>query len=212
MVQTAQNSKLKYAILELVANNGSSDKIEKGLLRGMTDEEGGFVWIKSLSKVTRMCSLGFYNILSVETHDGQARCLTFFKAETHEQTKAVDLVKDTIKTFENIIDEKSGLINTDKYVDIPAEEEVKSGTSYGSGAAVTKPISYTNNTPSIYTGNHTTYTKKDPEALAFKREDKRPTKTALKKMKEKVLAIAKGEYKPKLQKVSKEEKTKAAGK
>jgi len=195
-------------------SNGSTDKIEKGLLRGVTEEEGGFIWIKTLSKVARMCSLNYYNILSVETHDGQTRCLTFFKAETHEQVKALELINKTVKEFEHIIEEKSGLINVEKYTNTPTENEMKAGTS----TTANKPISCGTKTPTLYTGNHhsnlnnpTPY-RREPEAMPFKREDRKPTKAALKKMRDKVLAISKGEFDYKLPKIKKEEKTKAAGK
>lgn len=198
---------LRYAIVELVGELGTANSIEKGLFRGIKGEAEEFLWIKSGSAVSKACSLGYYNVLSIETYDGDVRTFVFFMAGEDEQKEARRALDDVFSKFSHILDEEdSGLIDVSKFTDVPTNFG-----SHSSGKVISKSAVHSNNVlgyDSVYQrGNHqnsSTYVRKEPEPFPFKRETRKPTKVALRKMGEKLDLIMKGEYKYKLPQIEKE--------
>lgn len=193
MQAVADEKKLCYAIVELVGDNGTADSIEKGLFKGIRDAYAhDFLWMKTGSSITRACNLGYYNILSVETYDGDDKTFLFFMSDKDEQQKARDSLKDVFDRFGHLLEEgTSKLIDVDKFTDVPKNF----GNSETSKISIRKSV----DTHSVYGHGHGQgtlgYTRKEPEPFPFKRETKKPTKTALKKLREKLDLIMRGEYK-----------------
>lgn len=195
---------LRYAIIELVGELGTANSIEKGLFRGIKGKGADeFLWIKSGNSVSKACSLGYYNILSIETYDGDVRTFVFFMAGEDEQKMAREALNVILSKFSHIPDEEDpGLIDVSKFTDVPTNFG-----SHNSGNKVfNKPTGHTGEgTPgysSVYQGcDHqnnvvtSAYVRKEPEPFPFKRETRKPTKVALRKIAEKLDLIMKGEYK-----------------
>lgn len=191
--------KLRYAIIELIAERGTASSIEKGLFKGIKTERGQtFMWIKTNSDITRACNLAYYNILSIESYDGDTRRFTFFQATVDEQKTAFGRVKDVFVSLKDFIDKESDLVKTSLYTDIPDNFSSYSQNNLPSGPQMTRHDDIPTGSSSIYAPaydpKYTPRIKKDPEPFAFKRASKKPTKAALKKLNAKLDLIDLGEY------------------
>lgn len=197
---------LCYAIVELVGEKGTANSIEKGLFKGIKNEiEDSFLWIKSGNTIAKSCNLKYYNVLSIETYDGDVRTFTFFMADENEQKEAHEALKGVFNGFAHILDERDPeLIDVSKFTDVPENfgshtsgKIFKSGTSVPYGTSAYNRSQQTNYSSSAFI-------RKEPEPFPFKRGTKKPTKAALKKINKKLDLIVKGEYKYELPLIEKE--------
>lgn len=194
--------KLKYAIVELIAEKGQADSIECGLLRGIGDN---FLWTATQNKVSRTFNLDYFNILSVVTYDGTKKTYMFFMADKDEQEEAKSVVEQVYKQLKSLaLPEGGTLLDVSKFVDVP--------TDFG---RVTKSHTHTTqNTSDItsaqcqkdWTNHHSTPSRantsssiandwnKEPEPYYWKRKSRKPTAKVLEKMRETILLVAKREY------------------
>lgn len=199
---------LCYAIVELVGELGTANSIEKGLFKGIKEGDEGdeFLWIKSGNSVSKACSLMYYNVLSIETYDSDVRTFVFFMAGEGEQKMAREVLDKILSKFNHIPDEKDpGLIDVNKFTNVP--------TNFGSHSSVntaSKPVTHAERSAPIYSNIYhrsgtatSAYVRKEPEPFPFKRETRKPTKVALRKMGEKLDLIMKGEYKYELPRIDK---------
>lgn len=198
-----ENKELRYVIVELVAEKGTASSIEKGLFKGLKREYGqDFLWIKTASDVTRSCNLAYYNILSIESYDGDVRRFVFFQASLDEQKKALGRIKSMLLSLEGRIHKLSGLIEASRYSNIP---DNFGNSCENSSIQKTTVHRHIPTGPAYGYNGYSTYEKKDPEPLAFKRDAKKPTKAALKKLSAKMDLIDKGEYEYKIPEVKEKE-------
>lgn len=202
--QFNSKEKLRYVIVELVAERGSASSIEKGLFKGLKREfNQDFIWIRTNSEVVRACNLAFYNILSIESYNGDVRRFTFFQASIDEQKMARNAIKSVLLALDDRVSKASGLIEASKYTDVPdnfgsTNKNHMPRTSAAHTPSCNKPSIYTpTGSPAFghdYYDHMHSYEKKEPEPLPFKRKSRKPTKAALKKLNAKLNLIDKGEY------------------
>lgn len=204
-------SKLHYAIVEMVPYSGSANSIVRGLFKGIKKlmPDSIFLWLKNGENIAVAYHLQFYTILSIETYDGTVRTYTFFKQDDYEQKKALKDIEDlfdTLKYFVNTEDEC--MVNTNNYTSIPenySESEGNKIVSSNYQPTFNKDsvgnINTANKTASAYTYDYYNNVKKEPEPMAFRRRTKKPSSEALTGLTTKLDLIIKGEYEGKFPKV-----------
>lgn len=199
--------RLRYAIVELVGEKGTANSIEKGLFKGIKSTSTiDFLWVKTGNSVARSCNLEFYNILSIETYDGDVKTFTFFMADEEEQKKAREAIDNVTAKLKYAIDgEDNELIDVEKFTDVPDNfgSHSSNNKNFNKTANVVGSTGY--NPTGLYNKtDYTPYKRRDPEPFPFKRDTKKPTKAALRKMRSKLDMIMKGEYEYKLPEVDSE--------
>lgn len=201
-----QNEKeLRYVIVELVGEKGTANSIEKGLFKGIKKEVLGaanFLWLKTGNNVVKACNLGFFNILSIETYDGDVKAFTFFMAGEEEQKKAYKEIDSIVSRLSHMLNnEDPQLIDVEKFTDLPSSFGSHNNSKINTNPSNAMVTGAANYNADLYNKDFS-YEKKDPEPFSFKRDTKKPTKAALMRMKEKLDLIAKGEYKYELPEMS----------
>jgi len=208
-------SQLKYAIVELIADNGKSNKIECGLLRGIGEVDGAkILWLVTGKNIVRGQSLKYYNVLSVTTFDGLTKTYCFFMADDDEQK---DAIEEIVKAYENLktiaAEEGTDLLDVSKFECVPDDfGKISSlpkkqtstssvGTNHITGAATHKPAVNNHLDRDYYSRNYaaggTGYNDNwnaDPTPFAWKRKGRKPTKKALELMRSKILELSAGKY------------------
>lgn len=208
---------VKYAIVEIALERGSVKHIERGLFKGLRIKENNptYIWLTAGEDGAKMCNLTEYTIVSIETYDGQARVIVFFMSDKDEQTEAKAFLIAVKNGLEDLCcKEDPELIDTDKYENVPKD--------FG-GTGITKVSPNHSSDVSNYSAQRTmgfqtageksgvfsrsSYSDiEDPEPTSFKRETRKPSKTALEKLNAKLDLIAKGEYKCELPEIEADEK------
>lgn len=210
------DKKLKYAIVEIVSKTGSSGQIQIGLFKGLQKfDADNFLWLETGKNVSRAFNMTEHNVLSLETYDGFSRRYTYFLAEEHDQIEAKKRLEDAFTALSRIALKKDGLLlDVSKFESVPADfakspgklpntSAPRTGTATASAAG---PPGNTNHKTSHSYG--TGYTTAKPEPFAWKRSTRKPTKRALEILREKLDAIAKGEYEAKLPRIKSESEPK----
>lgn len=194
--------KLKYAIVELIADKGRAQNIEGGLLRGIGKDAGdNFLWLVTSKKVSRACSLAYYNILSVVTFDGFTKTYTFFMADEDEQAEARKVTEEAYDGLKELaLPENAVLLDVSKFEEVP-ENFGRLSTVHSSAAASSighQTGAASTNMNDWYGKQHNTdtqsYVHNDPEPFSWKRKTRKPTKKALEALRNKLDLIAKREY------------------
>lgn len=211
--QNRANKNLKYAIVEIVSKNGSSGQIQIGLFKGTQKfDTDDFLWLETGKNVSRAFNMAEHNVLSLETYDGFARLYAYFLAEEYDQREAKKRLENAFTALSRIALKKDGLLlDANKFESVPADfakspgklpntNAQRTGTATASAAA--GPLGNTNHKTSHSYG--TGYTTAKPEPFAWKRSTRKPTKRALEILREKLDAIAKGEYEAKLPRIKSE--------
>ena len=224
----AQRGKdIRYILVELLIKEdkkitvpiADKEKIEFGLLRGIQsrtdDEDSVFILLEQAKKITKLCNLRAYTILSIEIYDGTEREIIFFRVCENDQDAAAEILNDSMEQLKEAgrLTANQCVVNTETYSDVPADfEERVTGTkkttstsSLGSRTGSYTPPGYpqvygNTGTAGVGAAHHsTTYTTKDGDKkpTVLKRTSKKPTKNALDKMKEMVLLIAAGKFEQK---------------
>lgn len=213
---TTKGDSIKYVVLEVLMNNvaeisqiweDQKDKVLYGLLKGLENrkevgkEEEKFILIRGSDKVTRVCNLEVYNILSLEIYDGIERDITFFRSSEEDQEAALQMISEVVELLKEAKKTlgTTDLIDVDKFTDIPKDftgESDKSNSTAnvvgGKYGATQHGTQYNKNTTAYNQAN--TYTRPEKEPTSFKRTSRKPTKIFLEKMRESVLAIQAGNY------------------
>lgn len=198
--------KLKYAIVELIAEKGRAPTIECGLLRGIGEDKEGddFLWMVTNRKVARGCSLAYYNILSVVTFDGRAKVYTFFMADEDEQKEARKVAEGAYEGLKDLASvEGTELLDVSKFQNVPEDfgklnivSNVRSAAQQHTGTPTGQGQKDWYGKGSSCNFTNPTYTvDTDPKPFSWKRKTKKPTKNALEALREKLDLIAKREYK-----------------
>lgn len=195
--------KLKYAIVELIAEKGRASTIECGLLRGIGEDKEGddFLWMVTNKKVARGCSLAYYNILSVVTFDGRAKVYTFFMADEDEQKEARKVAEGAYEGLKDLASvEGTELLDISKFQDVPKDfDKLNIVSNVGSAAQQYTGTPTGQGQKDWYgKGSHSNFTTPtytaDPTPFSWKRKTRKPTKKALEALREKLDLIAKREY------------------
>lgn len=200
---------LHYVIVELVGEKGAANSIEKGLFQGIKSTgTSDFLWMKTGNNMARSCNLQFYNILSIQTYDGDVKAFTFFMANKEEQKKAREDIDNIFNRLGHVLNDKDPkIVDVKKYIGIPKnfgnhDNKIPTKPNITMGPPVNK-VHITGRNTDPY--NHSAYVRRDPEPFPFERNTKKPTKIILKKMGEKLDLIMKGEYEYRLPEISNEE-------
>lgn len=199
--------KLKYAIVELIADKGRASTIDCGLLRGIgkdKESDDEFMWAVTPKKVVRGFSLAYYNILSVVTFDGHTKVYTFFMADEDEQKEARKIAERAYEGLKDLaLPEGERLLDVSKFENVPEDfnklsivsnittptQHTGAATGQGKKDWYGKGHSCCGYTTPTYVANT------DPTPFSWKRKTKKPTKKALEELREKLDMIAKREYK-----------------
>lgn len=205
---------IKYVYLELILAKDTKCDVIAGLFKGLVEKDGDkLVLLHGLNKgQTNIVSLSFFNIMTIEEmEDEDYKNFAYLTAEKVDQETAIQLLEGY---YENMIAGGYGLANDaeiidiDKYENVPAEylegKEIKTevSTGTGPGTGVTKPagVGQFAAATNRYNQSSSTYTKaavikKDPEPTIFGRTDnKKPNKSSLEIMEEKLNQIMDGTY------------------
>jgi hypothetical protein len=217
----SKGNDVKYVTVELLMKDAietaqvwqdQKDKVIFGLLKGVEKKivaagsgEEVFTLVSLPDKSTKLCNLDVFNILSLEVYDGVERDITFFRSSNEDQNSALQMVEEIvlILTEAKRMVGDSELIDVSTFTELPKDfstsKAASPSTQTGMVKSYNQPATHhhghaTTHTPS-YT--HTSYTK-EKEPTIFKRTSRKPTKAALDKMREAVLAIQAGKYEPKI--------------
>jgi uncharacterized protein YaaR (DUF327 family) len=202
----AQNEdKTKYVHLEMILNKEAKYDVVAGLFKGIMEREGEkFILLHGLKESTNVLNLKFYNIMTVEQLADDYKNMTFLTAEDTDQVLALELVEslyEGLVAAGNVLENDPKIIDIRKYEGVPKEylegkplEKDTTTSSVSSNGSYTPPCTR-------YSGTGVTYTKtvvkKDPEPTLLSRTNsKKPAKTALDLMEEKITQIMAGTFVP----------------
>jgi hypothetical protein len=184
---------IEYVYVEMVLNER---EIISGLLQGIiTTDNLTFVLLHGKGNSTNIVNLKFYNIMTIEVRHTTYKNMTHLTIKDSDQKFALNLLNvlynDLLKNgFEQ--DEVEGLIDVSKYVNTPNLEPVNLNTTNNN---FNQNSSRVNNTGVINCINK----KKEIVPCFFSRtETKKPNKTHLVLIQEKIDQINKGEFKCKI--------------
>lgn len=80
------SNKLRYVRIELSPKKGLQGSTEEGLFKKLGKKfDQTLLWIRKDHKVTKAFNLSFFNIVTIETYDGEIRRFTFFQPSFSEQ-------------------------------------------------------------------------------------------------------------------------------
>jgi len=222
-----KGTEIKYVTIELLMKDAigtaqvwqdQRDKVIYGLLKGIEkkkatqgDGEDTFILLSHADKTTKVCNLDVFNVLSFEVYDGIERDITFFRSSEEDQNSAFEMIEEVIKVLTEAkrLIGNSDLIDVSTFTDLPKDfsEADANGPSVKTGAAKTynqqsHTVHHQGHTAGHGVGgsynNHTTTYTREKEPTVFKRTSRKPTKAFLDKMRNAVMAIAAGEYEPKI--------------
>lgn len=206
-VITEKECKTKYVYVEMIINKKDKHDVVAGLFKGMYKHKDGteFILLHGLKDSTNMLNIDLYNVLSIEELSDGYRNMAYFTIEKSEKKKSLEKVDKLYKSMLEAglnIDNDKKIIDINKYRDVPKEyvqgKPLDGGITTGGGTYNQSHCGYSRTGASDdYSVNNTS--KKDPEPTVIKRTSgKKPSKSDLKLMEEKINKIMENEYEPKL--------------
>lgn len=212
--QDRANKKLKYAIAEVVTKKGSNNNIQRGLFRGLQKfDTDDFLWLETGKDNFRAFNMEEHNVLSLEIYDGFSRLYTYFLADERDQKEAKKRLEEAFSALSEIALKEEGLLlDTSKFESVPEDFGRSPGklpnTASASKTGAATASAATTGAARTTTTGYGTYSTPKPEPCSWKRSTRKPTKRALEILREKLDAIAKGEYETKLPSIKSEPKPK----
>jgi hypothetical protein len=212
------NVAIKYVTIELLMSDTENpsqifddkERLVYGLLNGIKTNyattKSTFISVKTSDDVIELCSTDVYNIVSLEIYNGQERDITFFKSHEDDQKVAFGMVTNVVEELkkEGRTAENGDYIKIDTYSDVPKDLTTSPAVSVGSAVKTTTTNTASKSigavTGNTSTSSNTSYNAKKEPAL-IKRTTKKPTKIALEKMKQAVMAISEGTHVPNIPKI-----------
>lgn len=209
---TKPTCNIRYVYVEMILNKESKNQVISGLFKGLfKDKDEVYVLIEGDEKATAVLNTGFYNVMTVEVLEDEYKNMTYLTAEEEDQKIAMQLLEElNTELLEHNFGMKNDtdIIDVSKYVDVPDEYKESTGskktyktesstnnssstTGVGSFARTNRGFGSTRSRTSSYTST----VSKDPEPSTFTRSNsKKPTKTMLELMKEKLHEINLGTF------------------
>ena len=197
-------TKIQYIAVEVIKSNSTKiSDVECGLLMGIckrknkAGKELKFITLAISEKSIRLYNLDTFNILTLDILDDDTRYMTVFTDTNKDQKSAISMMNEVTKRLKQDDrlqknDIHGELIDVETYKDFPevilTADNISAKMSSNSNTTTTTSTS----TTSI---NTTTYVKKEPKVLNFKRKGKLPSTEKLDSMKDKVVRLASGDFK-----------------
>jgi hypothetical protein len=219
---TAENlagkCEIDYIYMEMVLNKDTKYDVITGLFKGIVEKKGQkFVLLQGLSNTTNVLSTKFYNIMTIEVREGDYKNYTYLTCEKVDQDIGYEKIEKLAKT---LLDNGFGvandpeIIDTDKYKEVPKDYvegkplgngTAQSGTASGVGSFASPHSRYSQG---AHTYTKQTTVKPDPvPGLIARTKTKKPSKTALEEMLEKVRQVTADTFEPELPEIMGEDDT-----
>jgi len=195
--------KTKYVYLEMILNKDSKYDVISGIFKGITEKNGDkFILLQGLKDSTNVLNIKFYNIMTIEELEEDYKNMTYLTAEDTDQKTALLAVENFYHDFLIAgygLENDPTILDTSKFSNIPKEYteekpvEKVTNSAYGAGSYISPSTRYTD-----HSGSYTkTAIKVEPEPKVLGRSDsKKPLKTALDIMEEKINQIMLGTFNP----------------
>jgi len=204
-----QQCKIKYIYVEMIFNKENKYDVVAGLFKGIVKKKDEvFILLHGVKNATIILNTNFYNIMSVEILEKDYKNMTYLTSEDNDQKMAFQLLGES---NEMLLKHNFGLKNDTKIIDIEKYKDVPS--NYMDGKSINKDItksdeSGTKTSTFSSSGNdykpksssnatiyrrHQTKDEKTP-AIISRAESKKPTKSDLELMRERIEQIKKGTY------------------
>lgn len=199
--------KVRYAYVEMILNKETKYDVIAGLFKGIVEKDGAsFILLHGLKGATAVLNTDFYNIMSIEVLEEDYKYMTYLTCESTDQELAFQMLDELYADFMKHdfgLKNDPTIIDIEKYSEVPKDyldgkplnkTAAASGTQAGGvGSFANSPKTYARN--NSVAGYGVTNVKKDPEPATFGRtESKKPTKTALDLMQEKIDQIKAGTF------------------
>lgn len=211
-VDTQLNTyKVKYAYVEMILNKESKYDVIAGLFKGIIEKDGEtFILLHGLKGATAVLNTAFYNVLSIEVLEEDYKYMTYLTCESTDQELGSQMLDELYADFMKYdfgLTNDPTIIDIEKYSDVPKDfldgkplnkSVAQSGTAAGGvGSFANSPKQYARNNSAVGYGAATT--RKEPEPAIFSRsKSKKPVKTDLDLMQEKIDQIKAGDFTPTL--------------
>jgi len=203
---TAGKCTIDYIYMEMVLNKDTKYDVITGLFKGIIEKKGQkFVLLQGLGNTTNVLSTKFYNIMTIEVRDGDFKNFTYLTCEKVDQDEGFERIE---KLAKKLLDGGYSVANDPQIIDVERYDKVPpeyvEGKPLGNGTAQSGTASGVGNfvSPHSRYNQGATYTKQtvvkpDPTpALIARTKTKKPTKTLLAEMMEKVQQVTANTFVP----------------
>lgn len=201
--------KTNYVYLEMILNKDSKYDVVAGLFKGIIEKDDDkFILLHGLKDSTNVLNLKFYNIMMIEELEADYKNMMYLNLEASDQKDALERVEEL---YDRMILANMGIENDPRILDIKKLKNVPKEYIEGkpiekeSGIHTTSPNSVGSfaNPVTHYAGSSGVYSKTtakiEPEPAVFNRSNsKKPLKSTLDLMEEKINQIMAGGFKPTL--------------
>lgn len=193
---------IEYVYVEMVLNKERKYEVVSGMFQGMKVRDGAtFILLHGKKDVTNIINLRYYNIMTIEILHKDHKDMTYLTMKDDDQKAALLMLGSVYKTLleDNLGQNKDGdLINVSRYTNVPEE----------CGGTVVKQHSQDKSTHIQYNGVGNFANRSDTSAYraqtkkkeivptVFNRSagSKKPNKTSLELMREKIDQINDGNF------------------
>jgi len=194
---------IEYVYVEMVLNKERKYEVISGMFQGIKVRDGiTFVLLHGKKDVTNIVNLKYYNIMTIEILHKDHKDMTYLTMNANDQKTALVMLG---KVYENLLEDNLGqnkegdLINVSRYTNIPEDR--------GGDTVIKQQAQQDKTTHVQYSGvgnfannrsSSSTYrsTKKEIVPTVFNRTagSKKPSKSSLELMREKIDQINKGDF------------------
>ena len=203
MVKAAGHD-IEYVYVEMVLNKEHKYEVVSGMFQGIKVRDGAtFVLLHGKKDVTNIINLRYYNVMAIEILHKDHKDMTYLTMKDDDQKAALIMLN---KVYKNLLEDNLGqgregdLINVSRYTNIPEDRGGNTVTKQYSQQDKTTHIQYNGvgNFANNRNGSASTYksTKKEIVPTVFNRSagSKKPSKSSLELMREKIDRINDGNF------------------
>lgn len=201
----------KYVYVEMTLNKEAKYDTVTGMFMGIVERNNEtFVLIQSVKDTVAVLNTKFYGIMTIEALGAEYKNMAYLHNGADDQAMGLKVLKEYYDLLlQNGFGMKNDtkIIDVDRYTDVPSEYKTPATVDYAksvtgaastNGATAATTVYGTGTTKTPYAAATTTYyaaAKKDPQPATFGRsKTKKPTKTELDLMQEKIDQIKAGTF------------------
>jgi hypothetical protein len=210
---TQEECKVRYVYLEMILNRETKYDVVSGLFKGILQNKGDtFILLHGLKDSTAVLNTKFYNIMSIEVLEEEYKNMTYLTVEPQDQEMGSQILAelyDLLIKSSFGIEGDTKIIDIEKYKDVPdsykdgkpiTSNTIQSTPSAKNSGSFNPPTSKYKPSENVVGSFNKMYAAKpDPEpSIIARSKTKRPAKTDLDLMREKIDQIKSGKYVAKL--------------